>query len=106
MKLYSFKQFINEETAVQKAKEKLLKATSKVDKFSNKSDAAEVEIELRKGQVDYEQDKEKLKRQIDSASDQGTKGQAKDELKKVKTDWKSDKKKFKDRIKALRQVDK
>jgi len=105
MKIYSFNEFVNEENAVQKARQKLLKASDKVDKFDDKSRAAAEEIELRKGKVKYEQDKEKLKHQIDSASDESTKGAAKDDLKKVKQNWKSDKKKLSDRIKALRQRD-
>lgn len=103
MKIHSFKQFINEANAVQKARQKLLKAHDKVDKYDNKGTAAAEEIQLRKGKVDYEQDKEKLKHQIDSASDEATKGAAKDDLKKVKKDWKNEKKQLSDRIKALRK---
>jgi hypothetical protein len=106
MKIYSFNEFVNEENAVQKARRKLLKATDKVDKFDNKSRAAQEEIQLRQGKVDYEKDKEKLKHQIDSASDEKTKGAAKDDLKKVKKDWKNEKKQLSDRIKALRKTNK
>lgn len=93
---------MNEESSLQKARKKLLKASDKADKFENKGRATAEEIELRKKQVKYEQDKEKIKRQIDSASDEATKGMAKDDLNKVKKDWKSDKKVLKDRIKYLR----
>lgn len=106
MKIFSFNQFINEENAIQKARQKLLKATDKVDKYDNKSRAAAEEIQLRKGKLDYEQDKQKLKNQIDSASDEATKGAAKDDLKKVKKDWKNEKKQLSDRIKYLRQSNK
>lgn len=106
MKLYTFNQFINEETALQKAKKKLLKSSDKADRLDNNTQAAGEEIEMRKAKVDYEKDKEKLKNQIDSASDEGTKGQAKQDLKDVKAQWKSEKKKFKDRIYALKQSNK
>lgn len=102
MKIYSFNDFLNEENSVQKARKKLLKATGKVDKYDNKGRAAKEEIELRKGKLQYEQEKERLKHQIDSASDEATKGGAKDDLKKIKKDWKSEKKQLSDRIKSLR----
>ena len=103
MKMKSFTEFINEENSIQKARKKLLKANQKVDKFDKKGRAAAEEIELRKNQVDYEQEKARTKREIETASDNTSKGMAKDKLKKIKKDWKSEKKQLKDRIKNLRK---
>ena len=102
-KLHKFSDFINEETSVQKARRKLQKASDKIDKYDLKGRAAGQEVELRKQQVDYEQEKEKLKHDIENASDKQSKGAAQDQLKQAKKDWKTTKKKLSDRIKSMRK---
>ena len=104
MKLHSFSDYLNEKlTGTQKAQKRLDKAMSKTDKFGKKARASEVEIDLRKDQLKYEREKEKVKREIESATDNTSKGMAKDKLKKLKEDWKETKKKAINQIKILRK---
>ena len=80
------------------------KANQKIDAFQTKSRAAEEEVNFRKEQLEYEQEKESLKNQRDAAPDKVEKEQVKQDLVNLKKDWKGKKKGLVDRYRNLRKA--
>jgi FtsZ-binding cell division protein ZapB len=101
--LKSISEFINEASNISKIRIKLAKAVDKIDSYQTKSRAASEEVNYRKEQLDYEQTKERLRRERDAAQTPVDKAKASEELTKLKKDWKSEKKGLTDRIKSLRK---
>ena len=103
-KLKSIEEFVTEASNVSKVRKKLAKSASKIDSYQTKSRAASEEVAYRKEQLDYEQAKERLRRERDSAQSPVDKAKAQEELAKLKKTWKGDKKQMTDRIKNLRKT--
>jgi multidrug efflux pump subunit AcrB len=102
-KLKSILEFVNEASNISKVRGKLAKASDKIDSYQTKSRAAGEEVNYRKEQLEYEQQKERLQRTRDAAQDKVSKAQAQEELAKLKKDWKASKKGLTDRVKSLRK---
>tara|TARA_Y100000389_G_C17471218_1_gene531197 strand:- start:15379 stop:15678 length:300 start_codon:yes stop_codon:yes gene_type:complete len=95
-------EFINE-SSIPKIKKKLQNAIKKQDSFMNKAISAEKEELFRKEQIEYEQTKERLRRERDGAPDKVEKEKSKQKLAELKKDWKPKRKKLVDSYRSLRK---
>ena len=110
MKLKNFGEFLSEDSdsikSIKRAKEKLDKTADKTDRFDTKTRAAQMELDLRKQRLKFEEEKDRIKREIETADNEAKKGAAKDKLYALKIDWKESKQKLLKNIKALRNYTK
>ena len=98
-----FEQFLIEKDAIEAAKDQIMKAQRKADKYTNKAAAERYDIKFKKEKLEYEQKKDTLQREIDAESDPVRKEATKAKLKNLSEKWGITKTKYKERISAMKK---
>lgn len=102
MILLKYNQFITEASRLESAKKKAVKAADKIEKFDKKKDAAELELQLRNRQINFEQEKQDLKNDIKRANSKDDKNRIKEKLRDLEINFRNQKLKLKSAIKNAR----